>query len=528
MSDFNNDIGQQLHRFHGGLQLRHYKQISCTESPPFIAVPKQLVVPLQQHAGLIAEPCVEVGQRVLRGQRIASAQSGISAHLHAPSSGTVSAIEARWVHHELRCQAVIIDCDGLDEAVALTPLNGWTQSAPESVVSHLQAMGVVGLGGAVFPSAQKIHQSLHQEQNIHTVILNGAECEPYLSCDESLMLSRPEEVIRGAQILCHAAQAQQVIIAIEDRMTEVEKRLLQCIKTKNLSHIQVVQVPTYYPEGGERQLIQVLTGEEVPSGGYPQDLGLVCFNVATAQASFKAVEHGEPLIQRLVTVTGQSVQHPGNWWARLGTPVDDLLRAAGGLQQAVDRIVMGGPIMGRCLIDTQAPVVKASNCILALSNAEVHDPQGELPCINCGFCVRVCPARLLPQELHWAVRSQQLDRARDYGLMDCIECGCCDQVCPSHIALVEDYRLGKHQLRVQQQEQQRAQLAKQRYEARQERLQQHEAALAARRQVRKSPASKPLDAKARIAAALAKKRQQKAAQQATNTTPPTSSDEDRS
>lgn len=505
-----NEIGQQLHRFHGGLQLRHYKQISCTETPATVAPSQQLVIPLQQHAGASAEPCVHIGQRVLRGQRIASAQPGISANLHAPSSGTVLAIEPRWVHHELQSLAVIIECDGLDEACPATPLRHWQQQSADAIVTHLETMGVVGLGGAVFPSAEKIRQSVSQQQAIHTVILNGAECEPYLSCDESLMLSCSEQVIQGAQILCHAAQAQQIIIAIEDRMAEVERRLLKHIKALELEHIQVIQVPTYYPEGGERQLIQVLTGDEVPSGGYPQDLGLLCFNVATAQASYQAVVEGAPLTQRLVTVTGQSVQHPGNWWARLGTSVNDLLNAAGGLQQEVDRIIMGGPIMGRCLIDIQAPVVKASNCILALTPAEIHDSQGEMPCINCGFCVRACPASLLPQELHWAVRNRQLDRAQEFGLMDCIECGCCDQICPSHIALVEDYRLGKHQLRVQQQEQQRAQIAKQRYEARQERLQQRAEALAARRQVRKSPASKPLDAKARIAAALAKKRQQKA------------------
>lgn len=514
----NHIVGKHLHHFHGGLRLRHYKQMSCTDTPTHLAPPPQLIVNLQQHKGYSAKPVVNPGEYVLRGQVIARTDNHLTQQLHAPSSGTISAIEERpYISANALC--IVIDCDGKDQAIPADALNNWQQSTPEQVIDHINKMGVVGLGGAVFPTAKKLtnphdNNTPLTQEHIHTIILNGAECEPYLSCDESLMLSQPEQLINGARILAHAASAKHIVVAIEDRMNEVLKRLHQVITEHHIDNIQVIQVPTYYPEGGERQLIQVLTGQEVPAQGLPRDLGLLCFNVATAVACHNAVELGQALTERIVTVTGRCIQRPGNWWARIGSPVESLIDAAGGLSHPAERLIMGGPMMGSALPHTDIPIVKASNCILALDATEIHDAQGEMPCINCGFCVRVCPAHLLPQELHWSIRSEDIQRAQNYGLTDCIECGCCDQVCPSHIPLVEDYRLGKHKLRVMEQEKRRAEQAKKRYEARQLRLERLEQVRQKQRETSKTK-NTPKDAKSRIAAALAKKKKQQQAVSAT-------------
>lgn len=519
-------VGSHLHQFHGGLQLLHYKALSCQHAPQVLGLVSEYTVALRQHAGHAAKAVVSPGDKVLRGQLIGVAEGSTSACVHAPTSGRVSAVSYRALpgSEHPGGLAVVIEADGEDRGVAPRPLLDWQQCEPEALRQHLAEMGLVGLGGAVFPSHRKLEPHHRRDYSrvtevpLHTVILNGAECEPYLSCDESLMLHHADQVVNGARILRHAAGAAEVVIAIEDRMESVARALRAHIRPDESDWLRIVQVPTYYPEGGERQLIQVLTGEEVPSAGLPQDLGLVCFNVGTAAACHQAVESGQPLIERVVTVTGHCIQQPGNWWVRIGTPIAALIEAAAGFRYPPARLVMGGPLMGLALSHSQLPVLKGSNCILALDQHQVSDVQGELPCINCGFCVKVCPAQLLPQELHWAIRAGALDRAADYGLRDCIECGCCDQVCPSHIPLVEDYRLGKHQLRVQQLDQTRAARAKQRYEARNERLVRRADEIERQRQLRKAELGKAQDAKARIAAALAKKRLKRDVQANADTT----------
>ena len=332
----------------------------------------------------------------------------------------------------------------------------------------MQDCGLAGLGGAVFPTHTKARDG--RERQIHTLILNGAECEPYISCDEMLMREQPDKIILGARILRRAMGAERVVIGIEDQMGAVQEALTRAVESTDCKNVSVVKVTTIYPEGGERQLIQVLTGLEVPLGGRPSDLGLVCQNVATAAAVADAVAEGKPLIDRYITVTGNGIVHPRNFQALFGTPYSHLIEQCGGYTKDVARLVVGGPMMGYPVASDSAPVVKASNCILALTQQDIAAPQPEMPCIRCGECARVCPATLLPQQLHLQAKNGLWAELEEYGVDACIECGCCDIVCPSHIPLVEWFRYGKGQLRQRALETSAAELARKRFEDRETRL----------------------------------------------------------
>ncbi len=466
--DAGQTVGKRLHHFHGGLHLRHHKKISCldpVESPP---LPGLLTVPLLQHAGDIAGALVRVGEKVLKGQPIGRCQP--CAAVHSPVSGMVEAIGDHPMSHPsgLPGPCVVIRPDGLEQWVDLKPLNDWQTAGPDRLIEQMQLCGLAGLGGAVFPTHAKMRDG--RDRNIHTLILNGVECEPYISCDEMLMREQPGKIILGARILRRALGARRVVIAIEDQMGAVQEALKACAEFADSKNISVVKVPTLYPEGGERQLIQVLTGQEVPAGGRPSDLGMVCQNVATAAAVAEAVIEGKPLIERYVTVTGNGISHPRNLRVLLGTPVSHLVEYCGGYTQDVARLVVGGPMMGYPLESDSAPVVKASNCVLALTRQDIAPVQAEMPCIRCGECARVCPAMLLPQQLNLQIRNGLWKPLEEYGLKACIECGCCDYVCPSHIPLVEWFRYGKGELRKRAIENAASELARKRFENREARL----------------------------------------------------------
>jgi electron transport complex protein RnfC len=484
--------GKQTRHFHGGLRLKHNKRISCqtpVERPP---LPEVLVVPLLQHAGGIAKSYVKAGDHVLKGQQIGGCDP--CAAVHAPTSGIVEAVEDRLMTHSSgnKGPCVVLRADGKDQWVELEPINDALNATPETLINQLQHCGLAGLGGAVFPTHSKALDG--RARQIHTLILNGAECEPYISCDEMLMREQPDKIVLGARILRRALGAERVVIAIEDQMGAVSEALTYAANHAECKSISVVKVTKIYPEGGERQLIQVLTGLEVPAGGRPSDLGLVCQNVATAAAVADAVIEGKPLIERYITVTGNGVSQPRNMLALIGTPLSTLIDACGGYNDDVARLVIGGPMMGYPVPSDETPVVKAANCVLAMTHDDIASRQTEMPCIRCGECSRACPATLLPQQLHLQIKNNMWDDAEEYGLTACIECGCCDVVCPSHIPLVSWFRYGKGELQQRNIDAAETELARERFEARKDRLerskQERAEKMAKRKQVLKQKAAK--------------------------------------
>ena len=473
MEQFESNRSQRrLWRFNGGIHLPEEKRLSTGRSVAEAPLPSILTIPLQQHIGTPAAPLVRVGDWILKGQRIAEPQSYVSAPIHASSSGTVIAIEERPVPHPsgLHGICVVIRTNGLDEWVKLPkPLDNYRDLGPEPVRERIRWAGIVGLGGAAFPTSVKLNPGIHQP--IQTLIVNGAECEPYISCDDMMMRGRSGDVAQGISIVMHMLGARECLIGIEDNKPEAIEAMRLAVAQSDLKEsTQVCAIPTIYPSGGEKQLIRVLTGKEVPTNGIPAEIGILCLNVASLVAVAEAVIESKPLISRYVTLSGRGIKHPQNFQALIGTPIEDLIRAAGGLVGDVHKLVMGGPMMGFTLDSDQVPITKAANCILALTRNEAPDPGPALPCIRCGKCAEVCPANLLPQQMYWYTRCKDLEKVQDYSLFDCIECGCCAQVCPSQIPLVQYYRYAKTESWAREQEKRAAEQARVRHEARTARL----------------------------------------------------------
>lgn len=488
-----------LFDFHGGIHPPQNKTLSNQRSIRPAPLPAQLILPLNMHLGAPAKPVVQIGDAVLKGQKIAEAQGAVSLPVHAPTSGKVVAIGPRPIQHPsgLDAPCIVIEPDGREQWCELHPLPDWrTCCPPSALIPRLREAGIAGMGGAGFPTAVKL--SPRAEHPIEQLIINAVECEPYITADDMLMRERADQIIAGVEILRHILNPKEVIVGIEDNKPEAIEAMRRAATGTG---IEIAVVPTKYPSGGEKQLIYMLTGKEVPSGGIPAQVGVVCHNTGTALAIHRAIVFGEPLISRVTTLTGKALREPGNMDVLLGTPVSALLDAAGADRSRIGRLVMGGPMMGFTLHSSAIPVVKTTNCILAATAEELPPPAPEQPCIRCGSCADVCPADLLPQQLFWYSKNQDLERAQQYNLMDCIECGACAYVCPSHIPLVQYYRFAKGEVRKEMAEQQKADRARQRFEARQDRLAKEQAEKEARRKARLE-GSKPAAASGVDVAAL--------------------------
>jgi electron transport complex protein RnfC len=474
--------------FHGGIHPPENKQQSLQEPLIKANLPPRLILPLQQHIGLPAEPLVKIGERVLKGQCIAEPVGHISVSIHAPTSGTVVAIGNHPVPHSSGMEALCIqiDTDGIDEWVELQGIEDYRQLEKAQLTDVIRRAGIAGLGGAGFPTDIKLH--LGDDHIVNTLILNGVECEPYITADDILMRERADEIVKGLEISAHLIQPTHCMIGIEDNKPEAAIALTEAARNSKLD-IEVVVLPTKYPSGGERQLIKLLTGVEVPSGKLPADIGIVVQNVGTVSSVYQAVRFGRPLISRITTITGEAVNHPRNLEVLLGTPISHLLEQCEIDRNKLSRLIMGGPMMGFTLNSDRLPVVKTSNCVIAATTQEFPPQPQAQACIRCGSCEQACPAELLPQQLYWFAKSREFDKALSHNLLDCIECGACAYVCPSNIPLVQYYRYAKSEVRLEQQEQRKSEQARIRFEARQERLEREKLEKANRRTARAQAAA---------------------------------------
>ena len=454
-----------LYQFHGGIHPPDSKgqstQLGITRAP----LPSRLVIPFRQHAGDTAKPIVQAGDYVLKGQLIGMPDGFASSAVHASTSGTIAAIDMQLIAHPsgLPDLCATLIPDGKDEWFPHAAVD-YRNSDPTNLRLHLRMSGVVGMGGAVFPSDMKLNPG---KQIITTLILNCAECEPFITCDDMLMRERAAEIMQGLEMMRFMLKAEEVLIGIEDNKPEAIAAMRQAI-TDSVLRFEVVVIPTLYPGGGVKQLIRVLTGLEVPSGKLPSEIGVQCFNVATAYCVYRAFAHGEPLLSRIVTVAG-NVREPRNYEVLIGTPTNELIALSEELPDT-NGYIMGGPMMGIQLPSVAIPLVKASNCIIAASDKLFPPPPPAMPCIRCTRCAQACPADLQPQDLYWFAQARNFEKAQAYSLFDCIECGACSYVCPSHIPLVQYYRFAKSEIRARELGKQAADHARERHEFREYRI----------------------------------------------------------
>ncbi len=461
----------KLWDFDGGIHPPEMKTQSSHVPLRRVPLSERFIIPLQQHLGPEGELCVKAGDRVLKGQPLTTGR-GRTVPVHAPTSGIITAIEPHITAHPsgLKELCVLIQADGEDRWVERDVVTDYHQLDAAELNALIHQAGIAGLGGAGFPTASKL---LGGMTSTRTLILNAAECEPYITADDRLMQEHAGEILEGTRILCHMLHPERVIIGIEDNKPEAIRALKQAIKAEQADGvaIELRVVPTKYPSGGAKQLTKILTGLEVPKGHHSSHIGVLMQNVGTVFAIKRAIIDGEPLIERVVTLTGEAMGKPGNVWARLGTPIADLMTEGALRPQGTQKmVIMGGPLMGFTLPSLDVPVVKISNCLLAPSESEMGQQEPEEACIRCSLCADACPAGLLPQQLYWFSRGQEHEKARNHNLFDCIECGACAYVCPSNIPLVQYYRQEKAEIRAVDLETAKATEAKARFEAKQARM----------------------------------------------------------
>ncbi|WP_337161026.1 electron transport complex subunit RsxC, partial [Vibrio alginolyticus] len=458
--------------FPGGVHPAENKKQSNKTELAHAAIPSEIVLPLKQHIGKAGNLLVAEGDYVLKGQPLTQSETGFTVPVHAPTSGTLTAIEPRTVAHPsgLSELCAVITPDGKDTWCERNPVADYQQETPDALIDIIRLAGISGMGGAGFPTAKKIQSGFARTE---ILIVNAAECEPYITSDDKLMQEHAEELIQGIEIVEHILTPKLTIIGIEDNKPEAIKALEAAAINKD---IVIRVIPTKYPSGGEKQLIKILTNKEVPSGAIPADIGILVQNVGSLYAIKRAVIDGEPMIKRIVTLTGKTFKQPRNVWALLGTPVQALLDEFGyKADKKLQRLIMGGPMMGFTLPHSQVPITKTANCILAPTRREISPHQYEMECIRCSQCAEACPASLLPQQLQWHAKAEEYDKLEELNLKDCIECGACAFVCPSEIPLVQYYRQAKAEIRTRTQEAEAAERAKLRFEEKKARMEREKA-----------------------------------------------------
>ena len=401
-----------------------------------LPAPPRLVIPLQQHIGAPAKAVVQKGDRVLMGQVIGEAGGFVSAPVHSSVSGTVVDVTPCLQANGTEVMAVIIDNDYQDEWVELHPAEHPETLSAAELQKIIRDAGIVGMGGATFPTAVKLTPP--KGKTIEKLIINGAECEPYLTADHRLMLEKAAEIIDGVRLIMLALDIREAIIGVEDNKPDAIAMLGKA--AEGVDGVTVRALPVRYPQGGEKQLIYATTKRKVPCGALPIEVGCAVCNVATVYAIQQAVREGKPLIQRVTTVGGL-VNNPGNFMVRVGTPIETLLDACGGLQNGVRKLISGGPMMGMAIARTDIPITKGSSGILALGREALT--RQESPCIRCGRCMRACPMQLMPAKLDALVRADKIDEAEKFGVMNCLECGACTFACPAKRELTQSCRMGK-------------------------------------------------------------------------------------
>jgi electron transport complex protein RnfC len=503
----------RLFKFNGGVHPPEHKLESTSRAIAPVPLAQTLVLPLRQHVGNLPKILVQPGEHVLKGQRLAEAAGSISAAVHAPTSGVIVSIEDQLIPHPsgLPDVSITLKPDFEDRWMERAPVD-WRNTERLQLVAGLRESGIVGMGGAAFPTQIKLRPS--GSSGIQTLIINGAECEPYITCDDVLMRERADEIVKGIAIANHILTPERIIIGIEDNKPEAAQAMREACAKSDVK-MDVIVVPTLYPSGDARRLAAILTGTEVPADKRSSDVGIQVFNVATMMALYRYLELGETVVSRIVTVTG-NVARPGNFEVPLGTPMNALLEAAGGTLPNTNALIMGGPMMGFGLPSWDVPVIKGTNCIIAGAPLLFPAPPPALACIRCARCAEACPVSLQPQELYWFAKSQNMEKAREYNLFDCIECGCCSYVCPSNIPLVQYYRYAKSEIIAQDKAKDAANLARERNEFRLSRIEREKQERAAKHAQRAAgaKAENADDAeaakKAAIAAAMERAQTQKA------------------
>ena len=432
---------KDVFKFNGGVHPHDHKAESTTLPIAQLAIPEKLILPLRQHVGHIPKVLVQVGDFVLKGQMLAEPEGALSAAIHAPTSGTIIDISEQVIPHPsgLPDMCITLTPDGKDTWAQLQPMD-WRNTDKKVLVDSLRSSGIVGLGGATFPTHIKLRTN--GKSNVHTLVINAAECEPYITCDDMLMRERADQVVKGIEIIQHLLGAEKCIIGIEDNKPQAAGAMSAAC---NIKAMQVKIVPTLYPSGDARRLIHLLLDVEIPNDKRSTDVGIQVFNIATVLAVYRYFEFGEPAINRIVTMTGNMAK-PQNFEVLFGTPLQSLIAAAGGANADTTHYIMGGPMMGFDLPNEQVPITKAANCIIAAAPDLFAAPPPAMPCIRCARCADACPVNLQPQELYWFSKADNFEKARDYNLFDCIECGCCTYVCPSDIPLVQYYRYAKSEI----------------------------------------------------------------------------------